>query len=273
MKRLAVLLALGFALASPVLAQPKPGGAAPAPQEEVNYYMTAPTVLITMANAGDIAAAFELGERYTFGEGSVDVDYNEAIRWYRLAADQGHIPAQMRIGEAYRYGDGVKQSFSEAMRFLRLAADTGFAPAQYQVALMYLGDTGFDRDLNEYRHWLELGAAQNHIRSMEALADLLVDPQVGPVDYAQALQLYGFAAERGDGNAQFDLGIMYAEGEGVPVDNAEAYYWISLSILDDPRETRQNVLNEVAAGLSAKQIEALDLRVAAFEPLPAPTFF
>ena len=58
------------------------------------------------------------------------------------------------------------------------------------------------------------------------------------------------AADTGDGNAQFDLGVMYFDGEGVPVNNAEAYFWISLSILNDPRENRQSLLAEVAARLS-----------------------
>ncbi len=261
MTRLAFILFVAAMIASPSLtrAAAQAGGAAiPA--------------LLTLANAGDLDAAFELGERYTFGEGGAGIDYLEAARWYRLAADQGHRGAQTRMGEAYRYGDGVKQSFAEAMRWFRIAADDGFAPAQYQVALMYLGNAGFDRDIPEYRRWLTLGARQNHVRSMEALADLLVDPDEGPVDYAEAMRLYTFAAETGDGNAQFDLGIMYADGEGVPVNNAEAYFWISLSVIDDPRENRQQLLADVAAELNAKEIAALGQRVAAFVPLEPPRF-
>ena len=261
MKRFGVVLFLAAMMASPST----PQAAAFGPETTI-------PALVTLATAGDIAAAFELGERYTFGEGGTGIDYSEAARWYRFAADQGHRGAQTRMGEAYRYGDGVKQSFGEAMRWFRIAADEGFAPAQYQVALMYLGNAGFDRDLDQYRQWLVLAANQNHVRSMEALADLLVDPNEGPVDYAEAMRLYTFAAQTGNGNAQFDLGIMYAEGEGVPVNNGEAYFWISLSVMDDPRENRQRLLAEIAAELSAKEIAALDLRVAAFVPVPPPTF-
>lgn len=261
MKRLAVVLFLAVMMAWPSTPQAAALGSD----------TTIPT-LVTLAAAGDIDAAFELGERYTFGVRGAGVDYIEAARWYQLAADQGHRGAQTRMGEAYRYGDGVKQSFVEAMRWFRLAADEGFAPAQFQVALMYLGNAGVDRDLGEYRRWLMLGADQNHVRSMEALGDLLVDPNEGVVDYAEAMRLYTFAAQTGDGNAQFDLGVMYAEGEGVPVNNAEAYYWIALSLIAAPRDNRQALFAEVAAELSAKEIAALDQRVAAFVPVPPPTF-
>ena len=37
------------------------------------------------------------------------------------------------------------------------------------------------------------------------------------------------AAEQGNANAQFNLGLMYANGEGVPEDDAEAVRWYRLA--------------------------------------------
>ena len=37
------------------------------------------------------------------------------------------------------------------------------------------------------------------------------------------------AAEQGYADAQFSLGVMYANGEGVPEDDIRAYVWISLA--------------------------------------------
>ncbi len=64
----------------------------------------------------------------------------------------------------------------------------------------------------------------------EAAADLYVDPN-GPVglNYPEALRLYTLAAATGNAAAQYDLGIMYALGEGVPVNNPEAYFWVLLA--------------------------------------------
>ena len=44
-------------------------------------------------------------------------------------------------------------------------------------------------------------------------------------DYAEALNLFRFLAEKGDAEAQNNLGVMYDYGEGVPKDHAEAVRW------------------------------------------------
>jgi TPR repeat protein len=65
---------------------------------------------------------------YAHGEG-VAQDYAEAVKWFRLAADQGHAGAQHNLGGMYGNGTGVAQDFTEAARLFKLAADQGFADA------------------------------------------------------------------------------------------------------------------------------------------------
>ena len=43
------------------------------------------------------------------------------------------------------------------------------------------------------------------------------------------LPWYRLAADQGDAGAQFNLGIMYANGEGVPKDYVLAYMWRNLA--------------------------------------------
>jgi TPR repeat protein len=50
-----------------------------------------------------------------------------------------------------------------------------------------------------------------------------------PQSDAKAMQWYGLAAEQGEPRAQYNLGLMYLNGQGVPSDVVKAYYWISLS--------------------------------------------
>ena len=40
---------------------------------------------------------------------------------------------------------------------------------------------------------------------------------------------YRRAAEQGDASAQFQLGLKYLDGEGVPQDYARAYGWLNLA--------------------------------------------
>ena len=44
-------------------------------------------------------------------------------------------------------------------------------------------------------------------------------------DYAAALKELRPAAEQGHADAQYSLGLMYAEGQGVPTDDTEVAKW------------------------------------------------
>ncbi len=48
-------------------------------------------------------------------------------------------------------------------------------------------------------------------------------------DYATALRLFRPLGEQGNASAQYNLGVMYALGQGVPRDYVQAYMWFDLS--------------------------------------------
>jgi TPR repeat protein len=50
-----------------------------------------------------------------------------------------------------------------------------------------------------------------------------------PEDYGEAVRWYRLAAEQGHASAQNNLGLMYTEGNGVPEDDAEAVRWYRLA--------------------------------------------
>ena len=50
-------------------------------------------------------------------------------------------------------------------------------------------------------------------------------------DYATALQEWRPLAEQGWASAQFNLGVMYRNGQGVPQDYEEAVKWYQLDII------------------------------------------
>ena len=61
---------------------------------------------------------------YDNGRG-VTQDYNEAVKWYRKAAEQGNARAQRALGIMYRYGYGVAKDFVLAHMWYNLAAAQG----------------------------------------------------------------------------------------------------------------------------------------------------
>jgi FOG: TPR repeat, SEL1 subfamily len=48
-------------------------------------------------------------------------------------------------------------------------------------------------------------------------------------DYAAALRFIRPLAEQGNANAQYNLGVLYDNGLGVPQDKVRAYMWFTLS--------------------------------------------
>ena len=48
-------------------------------------------------------------------------------------------------------------------------------------------------------------------------------------DFATALRGFRSYVEQGDASAQLNLGVMYANGEGVPEDTVNAYAWFSIA--------------------------------------------
>src|SRR6267142_2826426 len=62
-----------------------------------------------------------LGQLYEDGQG-VPRDYVEALKWYRMAAEQGDTWAQLAVGRFYEEGYGVRQDDEEACFCFSLAA-------------------------------------------------------------------------------------------------------------------------------------------------------
>ena len=61
---------------------------------------------------------------YYKGQG-VTQDYKEAVKWYRLAADQGYAAAQVNLGYMYANGQGVTQDYVRAHMWFNIGASSG----------------------------------------------------------------------------------------------------------------------------------------------------
>jgi TPR repeat protein len=84
---------------------------------------------------GYASAQYNLGSCFANGEG-VSLDWVEAARSIRLAADQSLAAAQYNLGVCFEHGDGVAQDLAEAVRYYRLAAAQGCALSLEQHARM-----------------------------------------------------------------------------------------------------------------------------------------
>ena len=83
------------------------------------------TEIRRQAGQGDVNAQFRLGYMYANGEGALLQDHAEAVKLYRLAAEQGLADAQTLLGLIYARGTDVPEDYVVAYAWLNLAAAQG----------------------------------------------------------------------------------------------------------------------------------------------------
>ncbi len=116
------------------------------------------------APANEAEDAFRKGEQY-----SERKNYKEAMRWYRIAAEKGHLESQNNVGMFYLTGMGVPKDVAEGVKWLRKAADRGHEAAQRNMGIMYLQGIGVPQDRAEAIRWLRKAAEKGDDEAKSAL--------------------------------------------------------------------------------------------------------
>ena len=81
--------------------------------------------LIEEARWGESEAQYAVAMMYAAGEG-VEMDQEEAAKWFEKAAHEGHPFAMFKIAERYENGNGVAKDPEKAILWYRKAAETGY---------------------------------------------------------------------------------------------------------------------------------------------------
>ena len=137
-----------------------------------------------LLSSGNPSAAWLMGRMAEAGRGG-PASAGEAARWYRKAAEAGHVPAMLALADLHLRGQGVAQSDARA------------------------GD------------WLKKAAAKGSARAILALGLLRLDGRLGPASDAPAYLRRAVAA--GSGEAAVVLGELALAGRIVPRDPGQAY--------------------------------------------------
>jgi uncharacterized protein len=153
------------------------------------------------AEQGDSRAQLFAGFMYDLGQG-VPIDYQKAIKWYQLASEQGYKQAKKSI---YKL---AKKNSSEALKILLNDAENGSVEAQVNLAEMNEAKLKISQDnptalnqdrVSEDREYVRIGQA------MDILVSLNRDKTINKIYKGADVMT----------KAQYTLGMMYAEGQGV----------------------------------------------------------
>ncbi len=102
-----------------------------------------------------------IGAMYANGAG-VAKDEQQALLWYRKAAQQGDADAQANLGVMCTNGVGVPKDDQQAVLWYRKSAEQGQANAQFKLGAMYVNGSGVPKDQLQAYFWMLLSSAQGN---------------------------------------------------------------------------------------------------------------
>ncbi len=185
-----------------------------------------PGTLEDAAQNGDPVAEFQLGLS-KLQAGNTE----EAISLIRSAANKGQPAAQYRLAKLYEAGQGVTADAAMARQLTERAAINGNRIAMHDLALYYA----------------------------EGRGDVAVNIKT-------AAQWFEKAAQRGVVDSQYNLGVLYESGQGLPKNLTEALVWYSIAAGQGDQFAKKHIVvlkEQIAEG----DIQRAEQRVKAFTPV------
>ncbi|KAJ1495550.1 hypothetical protein T484DRAFT_1761947, partial [Baffinella frigidus] len=200
-------------------------------------------------------AHLSLGACYMEGVG-VNKDVQRALQLFTVPAQKGVANAQYNLANV-----NLRIVVQRALKLFTVPAQKGVAKAQYKVVVMYSRGTDTKRDTVLYsrgtgtkrdavqaaawylkaadqghRAWYLKAADQGHREAQVCYAGLYKGDGVCyatclykgdgvPQDLPAAASLFQESGARGHSQAQFNSGVMFQRGEGVPRDREKAAAW------------------------------------------------
>ena len=182
------------------------------------------------ADKGYKYAQYSLAGLFRRGQG-VEQDDARALELYTASAQQDFPYAAYELGKMYRDGIGCEkdaeaseQWYRQAFAgFLELEQQSHDDKLQYRIGWMLLHGVGTGKDETAAREWFEQASKLDNPHAQYQLARMIFnDPSSTPEQTAQALERLTKAAEAGQDCAQYALGKIYRDGQGVEKDIQKA---------------------------------------------------
>ena len=186
---------------------------------------------------------------------SIEISDEDFKTLLRERVKAGDPEFQCQVGVCYYWGYGIEKNYIEAMKWFKLAAAQGHAEAENDIGILFSGGLGVEEDHKEAVKWFELSAKRGDVGAQYNLA---YNYEIGrgiTQDYKEAVRFYNLSAEQGYWAASYNLGKLYFVGQGVEQDlvKAKACYEQALADADfeddpaaevDKRDTQEK-LNQV----------------------------
>ena len=236
------------------------------------------------AAAGHVESAHNAAVIRERGPASIR-DLDKALAWYGVAAQAGYARSQANLGRLLVHGkhptdgmawlekaraQGEPLAFRElglvylerkdlapsdpakAASLLGIAAAHGDALAQYRLATLYGAGLGVPKDEAAALDWMGKAAAQHQPDAEYFMAAM----ESRKHNDAASVGWLRRAAQHGHAEAQYRLGLDYAEGRGVAKDGPEALGWLQQAARNGHPEAARAV-REITERMPSEQLDRL----------------
>jgi uncharacterized protein len=154
---------------------------------------------------------------------------------------------------------------------IRAGADKGDAKAQYELGRAFFSGTlSVAKDEAEAVKWFRKAAEQNVADAQYNLGVCYANGQGVTEDDAESVKWFRKAAEQNLADAQYNLGVCYDSGEGVAKDEVEAYKWWLLAAGQGNDDAKYN-MTIVENKMSREQIAEGQRLARDFKPRKLPS--
>lgn len=151
------------------------------------------------AEQGDVDAMFIVGGLYMQGRGTA-IDKENGFKWLYSAAINGRSSkeSQRLLGQFFMSGNNVPQNYEEALRWYGLAAKGGDAEAQSELAFLYFSGRFVEKNYKKARHWFNIAARNGYPTAQYNMGILWYTGKGVPgVDTEKAYAWFNLAAASG----------------------------------------------------------------------------
>jgi uncharacterized protein len=176
-----------------------------------------------VASAASRRALYQLGRAYAANQHNQQLP--EAISAYRKAADRGSTAAMVELGVHLASGSGAPKDQAQARKLFERAAEAGNPRGVTNLAALS-NSGGAPSDPVKARALLSRAAGINSAEAQYQLGLMTADGIGGPKDDVAARALFEKAAAQGHLEALERMGAFAQSGRGGPEDKsaAKAYY-------------------------------------------------
>lgn len=193
--------------------------------------------VLRAAQAGDPMSQYAIGLFYFWGDMMIHFQHPESqeqyaryekenaaesLKWFRLSAEQGCIPAFRNAFNSVRNGlNGVKKDPNEAVHWAEMVKDKVDMRDYY---LSMIREYQGLRDYHNANRWCKIGLEAGDTSCAVELGIAYLNGQQGlPVNEKEALRLFEVAAQHGNEYGYYNVGRCYYNGWGCTINYDVAF--------------------------------------------------